>query len=171
MKYMKERLVRISCVALISLLCIVGFARGAQDDDNTAAEKLIKSAKFLEEKPLDKNANDLRSWAFEWIAQTEKVSVTVCSLLLEVDKKYKYSGEIYIQYTIGMAAFKLANKDKAADEEAAQLAGIESAMTSYEAIVKEKPKATNVFMDSLLAKRTDGSLAKFVLENNCKDKK
>jgi hypothetical protein len=44
-------------------------------------------------------------------------------------------------------------------------------MLSYEAIVKEKPKATDVFMDSLLAKRADGSLANYVLENNCKDKK
>lgn len=166
---MKQRFVKIICAGLLVVFCIAGATRGAQGDGN--AEKLIKAAAFLEEKPLDKDAKDLRSWAFKWIADTNEVSVTLCSLLFSVDKKYKYSGEIYLQYTIGIAAFKLANKDKAGDENTTQLAGVESAMRSYEAIIKEKPKATNVFMDNLLAKRTDGSLAKYVLENNCKEKK
>lgn len=168
---MKLRQVKFVCVMLITLFCTVGFARGTQDDEKNAADKLIKSARLLEQKPFDKDAKDLRKWAFMWIAQTDKVSVTVCSLLLEVDKDYKYSGDLYTQYTMGMAAFKLANSDKAGDEDAAQLAGVESAMTSYESIVREKPKATNAFMDGLLAKRADGSLAKYVLENNCKAKK
>lgn len=69
-----------------------------------------------------------------------------------------------------MAAFKLANPDKAADEEAVQLAGIVSALTSYKWMVKEQPKATNAFLDDLVAKRTAGSLAKHAAENNCKSK-
>jgi hypothetical protein len=106
------------------------------------------------------------------VIATDKVSVTVCSLLISgIDKKYKYSGEVFGQYTIGMAAFKLANPDKAKDEEAAQLAGIDSTLTSYESMVKEQPKARNAFLDDLLAKRAAGSLAKYVAENNCKDKK
>ena len=86
------------------------------------------------------------------------------------EKKYKYSGELLVQYTIGMGAFKLANPEKAQDEDAAQQAGVESAMMAYEAIVAEQPKAKNPFMDDLLAKRGQGSLAAFVKENNCKDK-
>lgn len=74
----------------------------------------------------------------------------------------------YLASTIGMAAFKLANPDRVKDEDAAQLAGVESSMSSYEAMVKEQPKVRNAFMDDLLAKRVDGSLAKYVAENNCK---
>ena len=70
-----------------------------------------------------------------------------------------------------MAAFKLSNPEKAKDEDAAQLAGIESTLTSYEAMIKEQPKARNAFLDDLVTKRADGSLTKYVAENNCKDKK
>ena len=51
-----------------------------------------------------------------------------------------------------------------------QLAGIESTLKSYEAMIKEQPKARNSFLDGLVAKRNDGSLAKYAAENNCKDK-
>jgi hypothetical protein len=107
----------------------------------------------------------------EWLIATDKVHLMVCSLLLSgVDKDYKYGTELFGQYTIGMGAYKLANPDKAQDEDAAQQAGIESALTSYEAILAEKPKAKNAFLDDLLAKRSQGALAAFVKENNCKKK-
>jgi hypothetical protein len=70
-----------------------------------------------------------------------------------------------------MAAFKLANPEKASDEDAAQLAGVESALISYESIVKEQPTARHAFLDDLVAKRGQGELAKFVTENNCKSQK
>ena len=134
-------------------------------------DALIVAARFLEEHPLDKTAKDMRSKALVWVIKTDKVSVTVCSLLLGSDKKYKYNSELYGQYTIAMAAFKLANPEKAADENAVQQAGIDSALAAYDAIVKEKPKARDSFMDGLLAKRADASFAKYVVENNCTDKK
>jgi hypothetical protein len=159
---------------LFSLIVLVLFSSvnaSAQIDEKDAPATLIKATKFLEEKPLDKEAKNIRSWALTWVIKTDKVSVTVCSMLVSgIDKKYKYSGEVFGQYTLGMAAFKLANPEKAKDEDAAQMAGIESALTSYEAMVKEQPKAKNAFLDDLVAKRGDGSLAKHVAENNCKSK-
>ena len=157
--------------SLIVLILFTASNAGAQIEEKDAPATLIKATKFLEEKPLDKEAKNIRSWAISWVIQTDKVSVTVCSLLVSgIDKKYKYSGEIFGQYTIGMAAFKLANPDKAKDDDAAQIAGIESALTSYEAMVKEQPKAKNNFLDDLVAKRGDGSLPKHVADNNCKSK-
>ena len=156
---------------LILLVLLSAVSASAQIDEKDAPATLIKATKFLEEKPLDKEAKNIRSWAITWVIQTDKVSVTVCSLLVSgIDKKYKYNGEIFGQYTIGMAAFKLANPEKAKNEDAAQMAGIESALTSYEAMVKEQPKAKNTFLDDLLAKRGDGSLTKHVADNNCKSK-
>jgi hypothetical protein len=150
----------------IILLTTIGFASTARADE---VEQLIKSAHLLEEKPLDKEAREARSWAIEWLSATDKVTVTLCSLLVSnVDKKYKYGPELFGQYTIGMGAFKLEFPDKASDEDAAQLAGIESALKSYEAIVAAQPKDKNDFMDQLLARRGDGTLAGYVKENNCK---
>jgi len=153
-------------LVLLTALCVSG-----QKDEKNEREMLIKAAKFLEEKPFDEEAKNIRAWAITWVINTDKVNVKVCSLIVSgVDKKYKYSGEIFGQYTIGMAAFKLANSDKVKDEDAAQLAGIESTLKSYEAMIKEQPKARNSFLDGLVAKRADGSFAKYVAENNCKDK-
>jgi len=75
------------------------------------------------------------------------------------------------QYTYGMASFKLANPDKAQDEDAAQLAGVESMLKAYEAMVKEKPKAQSANMDAIVTRRNNGELKKYLNENNCKDEK
>ena len=156
---------------IVLLVLVTAVPAWPQKDEKDAPANLIKAAKFLEEKPFDKDAKNIRSWAIMWVIETDKVSVTACTLLLSgMDKKYKYRGEIIGKYTIGMAAFKLANPDKAKDEEAVQLAGVESALTSYEAMVKEQTKAKDAFLDGLIAKRADGSLAKHVAENNCKSK-
>lgn len=164
-----RKLLAICSLAL--LLLVTARSAAAQIDEKDAPAALIQATKFLEEKPFDKDAKNIRSWAITWVIKTDKVSVTVCSLLVSgVEKKYKYSGEIFGQYTIGMAAFKLSNPDKAGNEDAAQLAGIESALASYEAMIKEQPKAKNSFLDDLVAKRGAGSLAKYVAENNCKSK-
>jgi hypothetical protein len=159
-------------VILLLFLSATAFSRTGQKGGKNESEQLIKGARTLESKPLAKEAKDMRRWAIEWIIATDKVSVKACSLLISgIDKKYKYGTEIFGQYTIGMAAFKLENPDKATDEDAAQLAGIESALVSYESIIKEQPKATNAFLDDLIAKRGQGELAKFAKENNCKDHK
>jgi hypothetical protein len=160
-------------IVSVGILLVLLTAQGVsgQKDDKNGPEMLIKAARFLEEKPFDKEAKDIRAWAINWVITTDKVNVKVCSLIVSgIDKKYKYSGEIFGQYTIGMAAFKLADSEKAKDENSAQLAGIESTLKSYEAMIKEQPKAKNSFLDSLVARRSDGSLAKYAAENNCKDK-
>ena len=158
-------------LALLLTLFTVGFSATGQKDEKQEIDLLIKSSRFLEEKPLDKKAKDVRAWAIKWIIVTDKVSVSVCSLIVSGPEKYKYNPELMGQYTIAMAAFKLSNPDQANDDGAAQLAGIQSALTSYEAMVAQEPKAKVQFMDDLLAKRADGSLAQYVSENNCKSKK
>jgi hypothetical protein len=169
---MKKSFAITGCLMSLLLLTQVGFVAKAQTDEKNEPERLIKAARYLEQKPLDKDAKKIRGWAMEWLILTDKVSVKVCSLLVAgIDKKYKYSSELFGQYTIGMGAYKLANADKARDENTAQQAGVDSALTSYEAITAEQPKAKNAFMDDLLAKRSQGSLAAYVKENNCKENK
>lgn len=154
--------------ALLLILSGVLSVRAQQKDEPA---NLIKAARFLEEKPFDKDAKNIRAWAITWVTETDKVNVTICSLLLSgLPDKYKYNPEILAQYTIGMAAFKLSNPDRARDENAAQLAGVESALTSYQAMLKEQPKVKNAFLDDLVTKRSEASWANYVAEHNCKGK-
>lgn len=156
---------------LILLLVSSAFASVSQEPKNDV-ERLIFATRFLEQTPLDKRGKDVRTWATEWLIATDKVTVSLCGhLTMKVNKPkdYKYSIEIFGQYMMGMGAFKLANPGK--DEPSAQQAGYESALLSYEAILKEQPKAQNIFLDEMLAKRADGTLAQYIAENNCKEKK
>jgi hypothetical protein len=160
----------LSTYLLLITLGVTAVVVAAQQQDEV--QTLINASQFLETQPLDKKAKDIRGKAILWVIQTDKVSVKACSLLLSgVEEKYKYSGDLVTQYTIGMAAFKLANPDKAGDDDAVQLAGVESAMRSYEAMLKTQPKAQHKFMDELVAKRSSNTLAEYVKANNCKDKK
>jgi len=146
----------------------------AQDQKQKDRENLIKAARFLETKPLDNDAKSIRAWAVTFIIQTDQVSVTVCGGDLMkplLDKKNKNGSELIGQYTIGMAAFKLENPDKKDDENAAQFAGLESALKAYEAIIKEKPKTSLAGMDDLIAKRDKGELKGLVDAADCTRKK
>ena len=157
--------------ALLLVLVLASSALGfmGRESQNDEVSTLIASAKFLEENPLDKRAKDVRRKAVEWIIATDKVSVIICpGITRGLEEKYKYTSEVFGQYTIGMAAFKLANSGK--DENSAQVAGYQSALLSYEAILKQQPKAKHAYLDDLLVKRSDGTLAQFTADS-CKEKK
>ncbi|MGI9055997.1 MAG: hypothetical protein ACR2F2_09375 [Pyrinomonadaceae bacterium] len=154
----------------IFLLLIVCVTLTAQKSfaQETEKEKFIRAAKFLEENPLDKNAKDVRTWAFVWAADTKDVTVIICGGTASpfLDKKLKFGSEMLHQYTIAMTAYKLQNPN-GTDENAAQLAGVESALRVYEKLVADKPKGKAKTIDDLIAKRNNGELAKFVADADC----
>jgi hypothetical protein len=157
-----------SALLLLLLTVSFSFARPNQDDEAAAPAKLMKTFAFLEQRPLDSKAKEMRGWALKWITATDKVSVKTCSLLVSgIDQNYQYKSEIFGQYLIGMAAFKLGNPTKANDEAAAQLFGVQSALNSYAAIIRTQPQAANAFLNDLVTKRGRGDFATFVAEHNC----
>ena len=63
---------------LSSLIVLVLFSAAnasAQIDEKDAPATLIKATKFLEEKPLDKEAKNIRSWALTWVIKTDKKTI------------------------------------------------------------------------------------------------
>ncbi|MEP6947353.1 MAG: hypothetical protein ABJA02_15650 [Acidobacteriota bacterium] len=131
-------------------------------------QKLIKASRFLEQDPLGKDAKAIRSWAFVWAADTKDVTVIICGLAGPfLDKKVKFGNELMSQYTIAMTAYKLEHPDKLTDENAAQLAGVESALTVYEFLLNNNPKGKTPAIDDLLSKRDKGDLAAFVAAADC----
>jgi hypothetical protein len=158
------------------LLCVLAIALAltihtfGQDTKPSDKETLVKASKILEQAPFHEKAKDFRAWAVNYVIQTDEVSVVVCGgdiMAPLLDKKNKFSSELIAQYTIGMAAYKISNPASASDENAAQLAGIESALRAYQSMVKEKPKAQYAPMDDLAAKDTSGELKKMVDAANC----
>jgi hypothetical protein len=54
------------------------------------------------------------------------------------------------------------NPEQSKDRAAVNLAGIEGALKSYEALIKERQKARWEFLDGLIAKREKGELPAYV---------
>jgi hypothetical protein len=152
---------------VITLAFVLAFTAGiyAQTDK----ELTIKTARALETSPLAQDTVKMREKALKWVIETDQVSVIACGEIFSLfsDKKNKNSSEMTVAYTIGMAAFKLEFPEKASDENAAQLAGLETALKSYEAIVKEKPKTKFEKIEAVLEKQRAGQLAAMVTAADC----
>ncbi len=158
-------------LTIIFTLFLIGLTAQASPAQNKPSDKetLIKATQILEAQPFQEKAKDFRTWAMRYIIETDDVSITVCSQMFSsiMDKKNKNADELLAQYSMGMAAFKLSNPDKAKDENSAQLAGMESMLKAYENMVKEKPKAKFQALDDLIVKRNKEELKKFVEEAKC----
>ncbi len=164
-----KKLTIIFALFIIALTAQIGFAQQKATKEEMK-DLLIKAARFLEAKPFDKDAEDIRGAAMRYVIETDDVHIIICGgdiLAPVLEKKNKYGTELLGQYTIGMAAFKLANPDKKDDENAAQLAGVESMLRAYESIIAEKPKAKFAGIDDLIAKRDKGELKAMVDAANC----
>lgn len=160
-------------LTIIFALFLVGIAAQtslAQSGKTIDKATFIKGTQLLEQDPFMKNAKKIREAMLFYVIQTDDVSVVVCGGDLTkaaLDKKNKFSSELLGQYTFGMAAFKLENPEKAKDENAAQLAGLESMLRAYEAMVKANPKAKFAGVDDLITNRDNGTLAKLVADADC----
>lgn len=152
-----KKLSIIFALLLVALTAQAAFAQSQKDKDRNA---FINNTRLLEKKPFDPNAATARSWGFKWVAETDEVSVSLCSDMMKLipEKKNKFKAELLMQHTFGMAVFKLENPDQKDNESAANLAGLESMLRAYEAMVAENEKAKNAELDALLAKRGSGEL-------------
>ncbi|HEX8738402.1 MAG TPA: hypothetical protein VF721_23930 [Pyrinomonadaceae bacterium] len=164
-----KKLSIIFALLIVALTAQAAFAQSQADKDRAA---FISNTRLLEKKPFDPNADAARKWGFKWVADTDQVSVVLCSDTLKLlpDKKNKFKGELLMQFMFGIAAFKLENPDKKDDEKAAQLAGLESMLRAYEAMVSANEKAKNAELDALLVKRGNGELKAMVDAANCEKK-
>ncbi len=159
-------------LTIIFTLLFVGLTAqiaSAQTDKEKNTALLVNITSFLEEKPFDEKAKSYRENAFRYLVETKDVFISVCSDVTKdaLKKKNKFAGELLIQQSLGMAVFKLTNPDQAENENAAQLAGLQSMLKSYEAMVAENPKAKSVAMDDLIAKRDNDELKALVEASDC----
>lgn len=150
----------------IVFLCSVHSA-WAQEKASTPEQlkQAVEMATFLETSPLAKEAKDYRAKLFMFIAQAPDVNVKLCTNVLGESKSLKgdYDDELVaFQLVFSQAKFVIENPEKAQDEAAVYLAGVEGVLRTWEAIKTAKPKAKFPLMDQLLQKRQAGTLAEHV---------
>ena len=152
----------------ILFFCLLVFTAGtATAFGQTEKENVIAAARALETAPIDGSNAKMTERALKWTIETDEVHLIACGGTFSTfsDKKNKQSSLMTMSYMIGMAAYKLQNPT--ADEDAVQLAGLETALKAYEIAVKEKPKTKSEQVEALLVKRSNGELSALVKAADC----
>ena len=161
---------------VLALFCCVSSAYAQKRGPSTPEERkrAVEMATFLETNPLAKEAKDIRAALFVFLAEVPDISIELCTNVFGESKKFKgdYEGELLGQLAYSQAKFIIEQPDKANDRAAVQLAGVEGALRSWQAIKAAKPKAKFPLMDELIAKQQAGTLAEHVQEGlkSCKKK-
>jgi hypothetical protein len=175
---------RKAVLPLLILFCwSIAPANGAQDEPKRAPSTAEERTRFvtlthkLEQNPLDKNLYEEKKWAKQWLEDIPDVNVTICAPVLFgldfIKEQNKYTPQLSYQATFAEAVFIIEHQDKKSDTTAQFIAGVESALKAYTAIVKTDPSAKSKALDDLLEKQKSGKLADFVRDasKDCEDKK
>ena len=168
-------------VLFILLSCSILSLCSAQDErapsTREARQRFLALTCKLEHDPLDKSLYAEKKWAKQWLEDIPDINVTICAPVLFggdfIQEQNKYTPQLSYQATFGSAAYIIEHPDKAGDLDAQFLAGLESALKAYSAIVKSEPQAKSKALDDLLEKQKQGKLADFVrsASKTCQDKK
>jgi hypothetical protein len=155
----------------------------AQDEPKRAPSTAEERQRFLtltrklEQNPLDKSLYEDKKWAKDWLRDVPDINVNVCAPLMFgmqfVLEQNQYTPQLSYQATFGSAAYIIEHPDKAGDTAAQFVAGVESALKAYSAILKSDPQSRSKALDNLLEKQKQGKLAEFVHDasKSCEDKK
>jgi len=173
---------RARLVLFLCCLFIVSLSFGQDEPKrapSTAAERqrFLALTRKLEQNPLDKSLYNEKVWAKQWLEDIPDINVNICAPLLFgmdfIREQNKYTPQLSYQATFGSAVYIIEHPDKKGDTTAQYIAGVESALKAYSAIVKSEPGAKSKAMDDLLEKQKQGKLADFVRDasKECDDKK
>ena len=161
---------------VLALLCCVSSVHAQKRGPSTPEErkKAVEMATFLEKNPLAKEAKEMRGALLLFLTEVPDISVTLCTSVFGESKDFKgdYQAELMGQTAYSQAKFIIEHPDKAQDEAAVQLAGVEGVLRTWQAIKAAKPKAKFPLLDELLSKQQSLTLEEHVKENlqGCKKK-
>jgi hypothetical protein len=127
-------------------------------------KRAVDMATFLEQSPLAREAKDYRAALLYFLTEVPDISVKLCSNVLGESKRIKgdYEAELVGQLAFSQAKFIIENPEKAKDDDAVYLAGVEGVLRMWQAIKAAKPKAKFDLMEELLQKQQAGTLAEYV---------
>ena len=152
---------RILTALLLSLLLVPAAApataeRPAGESDEA---RFVRLTRHLEAQPLSDADKSIRSWLFTWANDHPDLVVVVCDILGPVPvEQHPWSGYLLTQSVFGNAAFQIEHPDRREDLVSVQLAGIESALAAYDALVAAQPDRRIPYFDALAGHRQAGSL-------------
>ncbi|HJR74154.1 MAG TPA: hypothetical protein VJ806_11010 [Luteimonas sp.] len=162
--------------ALFLLLLAAGAASAQQPppDSDEAKRVVLRYVRALEVDPLAETAPRARRMLMEWLKDTKDYKVVVCDILGPIPaQKPPHSAELLGQQMFGNVAYQIEHPGEK-DRNRLQVAGVESMLKSYSALLAEDPQARIPYLDGLLAERKKGRLAQHmapIIAKGCAGKK
>jgi hypothetical protein len=146
-------------------------AHPTPDERNRA----VRIAKDLRADPLATGIQSDREWLMKWLIEVPDISVKLCGGLmgdLGDSKKSQNPGALLAVVLASQAAFVIENPQKAKDNRAIYLAGIDGALDAYQAIRSKDSSYQAKRLDEFTRQRSNGKLVDAVSsalkENKCK---
>ena len=142
-------------------LILSAFSAGAADTPakETNAQKFVRLTRELERDPFSDRDKSKRAWLLMHAIDSKDIMVTVCDVLGPLPSdNVPHGGELVMQAMFGNAAFQLEHPHTR-DEQAMQVAGMESLLSAYASILNEEPAARIPYFDEMQAKQAKGELA------------
>ena len=158
---------RIACflIFLVAVQCPTE-VRAQQRGPSTAEERTraVQTAKSLQADPVAANIQADREWLVRWLIEVPDISVKMCPAFLGDlgDSKSSYPGALLVTMLAAQAAFVIEHPDSAKDGKAVYLAGVDAALSGYEAIRKKDSSYRRSHLDELIQKRDQGKLQEYV---------
>ena len=127
-------------------------------------KRAVEMATFLETNPLGKEAKNYRAALLFFLAEVPDITIKLCTNVLGESKLIKgdYEAELVGQLAFSQSKFIIENPDKAQEDAAVFLGGVDGVLRTWKAIKAAKPKAKFPLMDELLQKQESGTLAEYV---------
>ncbi|MFC4763892.1 hypothetical protein [Dyella koreensis] len=126
-------------------------------------DKFVRLTEALEADPLRSDGKAVRGWLMEWLTAAPDYTVTICDILGPIPNEdgVPHGPELLMQQMFGNAAYQIKTPGKT-DMFSQQLAGMESVLRAYSAILAKDPGAHIPYFDDLLARQRNGSLREFM---------
>ncbi len=154
---------KVAVLAVILFAVVACFAQGDRGPSTRSErDRAVKVTHALEQDPLSPSLRADREWLFKWIVAIPDISINVCVDPVQGSARYKYGHELTMQKMFSSATFIIENSAQKRDDISVETAGVEGALKAYEAILKKEPRAHSTYWDSLLKKRSDGTLRDYV---------
>jgi len=159
---------KIPLLPLVFLLGCCAASANAQKNRGPSTpeerKRAVEMATFLEKNPLANEAKKYRETLLFFLIEAPDIEITICTNVLGELKNIKgdYQSELVTQLTFSQAKFIIENPDKAKDDGAVFLAGVEGVLRTWQAIKMAKPNAKFASMDELLQKQQAGTLEEHV---------
>ncbi|KRD31544.1 hypothetical protein ASE35_16255 [Lysobacter sp. Root916] len=160
-----------SLALLLSIACLGTAAQAAEPAAESDSAKMIRLTQALERDPLGDTDNSMRAWLLDWLMQTPDHTVVVCDVVspLVKDDRAPNAGIYVLQQMFGNGAYQIGHPDDK-DPGAPQLAGVESMLRAYSAVLTKQPQSRIAYLDTLLEQQTAGKLKQYmtpIIDEKC----